>query len=128
MSATQLKISVPSNHLMPALLGERDEVLRAIEAAFPTVTIHVRGNEIALEGDEAARVGALMEDLVVLVERGERLDAGTVKRSVEMIREDERPAQVMSTEVLRPSRGRPVRPKSSGQKRYVDAIRDNVIT
>jgi phosphate starvation-inducible PhoH-like protein len=113
---------------MPALLGERDEVLRAIEAAFPTVTIHVRGNEIALEGDEAERVGALMEDLVVLVERGERLDAGTVKRSVEMIRGDERPAQIMSTEVLRPSRGRPVRPKSSGQKRYVDAIRDNVIT
>src|SRR4029079_8375356 len=128
MSATQLKLSVPSNHLMPALLGERDEVLRAIEAAFPTVTIHVRGNEIAVEGDEAERVGALMEDLIVLVEQGHRLDAGTVRRSVEMVRADERPAEVLSTEVLRPSRGRPVRPKSSGQKRYADAIRANVIT
>jgi phosphate starvation-inducible PhoH-like protein len=73
-------------------------------------------------------VARLLEDLVVLVEQGHRLDPGTVRRSVEMVRQDERPAEVLSTEVLRPPRGRPVRPKSSGQKRYVDAIRDNVIT
>ena len=129
MSSTQVKISVPSNHLMPLLLGERDEVLRAVEAAFPDVGIHVRGNEIALEGDaDVERVAGLLEDLVVLVEQGHRLDAGTVRRSVEMVRQDERPAEVLSTEVLRPPRGRPVRPKSSGQKRYVDAIREHVIT
>ncbi|MGK2947085.1 MAG: PhoH family protein, partial [Acidimicrobiales bacterium] len=128
MSSTQVQISVPGNHLMPALLGERDEVIKAIEAAFPSVTIHVRGNEIALDGDDAERVGALLDDLVVLVEQGHRLDAGTVRRSVAMIRADERPAEVLTSEVLRPARGRPVRPKSSGQKRYVDAIRQNVIT
>ena len=70
----------------------------------------------------------LLEDLVVLVEQGHRLDPGTVRRSVEMVQADERPAEVLSTEVLRPPRGRPVRPKSSGQKRYVDAMRENVIT
>ena len=115
VSSTQVKISVPSNHLMPLLLGERDEVLRAVEAAFPEVGIHVRGNEIALEGDaDVERVAGLLEDLVVLVEQGHRLDAGTVRRSVEMVRQDERPAEVLSTEVLRPPRGRPVRPKSCG--------------
>jgi phosphate starvation-inducible PhoH-like protein len=113
---------------MPALLGERDEVMRAIEAAFPDVVIHVRGNEVALEGDSAERVAALIEDLVVLVEQGHRLDAATVRRSVDMVRADERPAEILTAEVLRPVRGRPVRPKSSGQKRYVDAIRENVIT
>jgi phosphate starvation-inducible PhoH-like protein len=128
VSSTQVKISVPGNHLMPALLGERDEVLRAVEAAFPGVAIHVRGNEIALDGDDAERVAALLEDLVVLVEQGHRLDAGTVRRSVAMVRADERPAEILTAEVLRPARGRPVRPKSSGQKRYVDAIRENVIT
>ena len=128
MSSTQVKISVPSNHLMPALLGERDEVMRAIESAFPGVTIHVRGNEIALDGDDAERVGALLEDFVVLVEQGHRLDADTVRRSVTMVRADERPAEILTSEVLRSSRGRPVRPKSSGQKRYVEAIRSNVIT
>ena len=129
MSSTQIKISVPSNHLMPLLLGERDEVLRAIEDAFPSVAIHVRGNEIALDGDDdLERVARLLEDLIVLVEQGHRLDPGTVRRSVEMVRANERPAEVLSTEVLRSARGRPVRPKSSGQKRYVDAIRENVIT
>jgi phosphate starvation-inducible PhoH-like protein len=114
---------------MPLLLGERDEVLRAIEAAFPAVDIHVRGNEIVLDGDDdLERVARLLEDLLVLVEQGHRLEPGTVRRSVEMVRANERPAEVLSTEVLRPARGRPVRPKSSGQKRYVDAIRENVIT
>jgi phosphate starvation-inducible protein PhoH and related proteins len=128
VSSTQVKISVPGNHLMPALVGERDEVIRAIEAAYPDVAIHVRGNEVALEGDSAEQVGSLIEDLVVLVEQGHRLDASTVRRSVDMVRADERPSEVLTAEVLRPARGRPVRPKSSGQKKYVDAIRKNVIT
>jgi phosphate starvation-inducible PhoH-like protein len=129
VASTQIKISVPSNHLMPLLLGERDEVLKIIEGAFPDVDIHVRGNEIALDGDDdVEQVARLLEDLVVLVEQGHRLDPAMVRRSVEMVRDDERPAEVLSTEVLRPARGRPVRPKSSGQKRYVEAIRENVIT
>ena len=104
-------------------------MLRAIEAAFPGVAIHVRGNEIALDGDHTVdQVAKLLEDFVVLVEQGQRLDAGMIRRSVDMVQHDERPAEVLSTEVLRPQRGRPVRPKSSGQKRYVDAIRENVIT
>src|SRR3546814_11530702 len=45
-----------------------------------------------------------------------------------MVRADERPAEVLTAEVLRMPQGKPVRPKSSGQKRYVDAIRENVIT
>jgi phosphate starvation-inducible PhoH-like protein len=113
---------------MPALLGPRDEVLRAVEAAFPEVSVLVRGNEIAVDGPDAGRVAALFEDLVVLVEQGHQLDASTVRRSVEMVRHDERPSEILTSEVLRPVRGRPVRPKSSGQKRYVDAVRDNVIT
>jgi phosphate starvation-inducible protein PhoH and related proteins len=128
LSSTQVKISVPANHLMPALLGPRDEVLRAVESAFPDVTILVRGNEIAVDGGDAERVAALFEDLIVLVEQGHQLDASIVRRSVDMVRQDERPSEVLTAEVLRPSRGRPVRPKSSGQKRYVDAVRDNVIT
>ena len=49
-------------------------------------------------------------------------------RTIEMIRADERPSEVLTAEVLRGFKGRTVRPKSSGQKRYVDAIADNIIT
>ncbi len=45
-----VKILVPGNHLMVGLLGQRDELLRLVEAAFP-VQILVRGNEINITGD-----------------------------------------------------------------------------
>jgi phosphate starvation-inducible PhoH-like protein len=128
MASTQVKISVPGNHLMAALLGQRDEVLRVIEDAFEGVVIHVRGNEISVEGEDAERVGKLFEELVILLEQGQRLEPAGVARTIDMIRADERPSEVLTAEVLRSTRGRSIRPKSSGQKRYVDAIRSNVIT
>src|SRR5438132_3404617 len=45
-----------------------------------------------------------------------------------MVKADERPSEVLTAEVLRSARGRTVRPKTSGQKQYVDAIARNVIT
>jgi phosphate starvation-inducible PhoH-like protein len=45
-----------------------------------------------------------------------------------MVRASERPSEVLTADILRGAKGRMVRPKTSGQKRYVDAIGDNVIT
>src|SRR5438270_4274647 len=113
---------------MVGLLGQHDELLRLVEAAFPGTEIHVRGNEISVTGPEAEVAGRLFEELVLLLERGQILDTGNIGRTIDMVRADESPSEVLTAEVLRSSRGRTVRPKSSGQKRYVDAIRDNVIT
>ncbi len=128
MSATQVKILVPGNHLMVELLGQRDELLRLIEGAFAGTEILVRGNEITLEGQDAERAGRLFEELVLLLGQGQRLDAADVGRTIDMVKADERPSEVLASEVLRSSRGRTVRPKTSGQRRYVDAIATNVIT
>jgi phosphate starvation-inducible protein PhoH and related proteins len=128
VSTTQVKISVPGNHLMGPLLGQRDELLRLVEGAYPDTQIHVRGNEIAVSGDHAEQVGRLFEEMVLLLQSGQRLEAATVTRTIEMVQADERPSEVLTAEVLRSSRGRTIRPKSSGQKQYVDAIRRNVIT
>ncbi|MEA2486058.1 MAG: phosphate starvation-inducible protein PhoH, partial [Actinomycetota bacterium] len=49
LTNTQVKILVPGNQDMVALVGARDELLKLIEAAFDT-KILVRGNEIALSG------------------------------------------------------------------------------
>jgi phosphate starvation-inducible PhoH-like protein len=119
---------VPGNHLMVGLLGQRDELLRLVEQAFGGVDIHVRGNEISVSGEGAETVGRLFEELVALLEAGQVLDPVHVGRTIDMVKADERPTEVLTAEVLRSSRGRTVRPKTSGQKRYVDAIRDNVIT
>ena len=45
-----------------------------------------------------------------------------------MVNADERPSDVLTDDILRSAKGRSVRPKTAGQKRYVDAIRENIIT
>jgi phosphate starvation-inducible PhoH-like protein len=112
---------------MVNLLGHRDELLKLVEESFP-VTIHVRGNEITVTGDpdDAERVGRLFEELVVLLERGHALDVDGLGRSIEMLKADQLPTEVLGTEVLRGRK--PVRAKTSGQKRYVDAVAAHTVT
>jgi len=128
MPATTVKISVPGNHLMVGLLGPRDEFLRLVETAFPTTAVHVRGNEISIDGPHADVAGRLFEELVLIIQQGQRLEPAMVVRTIDMVKADERPSEVLASELLRSKRGRSVRPKTANQKRYVDAIRDNVIT
>jgi phosphate starvation-inducible PhoH-like protein len=124
---TQVKVLVPGNHLMVSLLGQRDELLRLVEGAFP-VSIHVRGNEITVSGEmtEAERVARLFEEMVLLLESGNTIDRENLGRTIDMLKADERPSDVLNTAVLRGRKT--IRPKTAGQKRYVDAIRDQVIT
>jgi phosphate starvation-inducible PhoH-like protein len=134
VAGTPVKILVPGNHLMAGLLGQRDELLRQIEGAFPDVRIAVRGNEVSLEGNgpngsaSAERVAALFHELIILLESGQGLDAVQVGRSIDMLHDDVRPSEVLTSELLRSSRGRAVRPKTSGQKAYADAISRNIVT
>ena len=119
---------MPGNHLMTDLLGPRDELLDLIEDAFPRTAITVRGNEITVAGPDSDRVGRLFEELVVLLERGHRLEESAIRRTIDMIRADERPSEVLTHELLRTYRGGRVRPKTAGQKRYVDAIASHTVT
>ena len=124
---TSVKILVPGNHLMVGLLGQRDELLRLVEDAFP-VEILVRGNEITITGDapDTDRVSRLFEEMVMLLEQGHQLDRENLGRSIEMLKEDQRPTEVLTTEVVKGRKS--IRPKTAGQKRYVDAVRDSTIT
>ncbi|MFP5320702.1 MAG: PhoH family protein [Acidimicrobiia bacterium] len=128
MSDTQVVVNVPGNHLMAGLLGQRDELLRLVERAFPDTAIHARGNEIAVTGPDANAVGRVLEELVLLVASGQVLEAEGVQRAIDMVRHDERPSELLATEILRSAKGKSVRAKTAGQRRYIEAIRDNVIT
>jgi phosphate starvation-inducible protein PhoH and related proteins len=119
---------VPHNHLMAGLLGHRDELLRVVEGAFPQTRIVVQGNLISAEGPDADRVARLFDELVLVLESGQGLDAAKVARTIDMAREDLRPSEVLNAEVMRAARGRTVRPNTAGQKRYTDAIAGNTIT
>ncbi|MDA3039800.1 MAG: PhoH family protein [Actinomycetota bacterium] len=124
---TPVNIQVPSNQLMVGLLGQRDEYLRVIEASFDA-SIHVRGNEISLDGPDAEAAAQVLRELVLVLEQGHSLESSTVKRSIQMVGAAVRPSEVLTDRILTTSRGKPVRPKTAGQKRYIDAIRKNIVT
>ena len=127
-SPADVRVNVPGNHLMVGLLGHRDELLRQVEDAFPRTDIHVRGNEIALTGPGAEPAAKVFSELVLMVADGQVLDAPTVQRAIDMVDHDEKPSDLLASEILRSAKGNLVRPKTQGQRRYIEAIRDNVIT
>jgi phosphate starvation-inducible protein PhoH and related proteins len=128
-ASTQVKILVPGDQSMVALLGQRDELLKLVEAAFASEIV-VRGNEITISGpsEEVERVGLLFEELIALLERGHELSPSSVGRSIELIKgEEARPTEVLG-DVLLTSRGKGIAPKTLGQKKFVDAMRRATLT
>ncbi len=127
---TSVKTSIPGHHSMVSLLGTQDELLRLVEDAFD-VDILVRGNEISISGDEdeTRRVVHVFNELVKLLDTGQGLDESGASAAIAMVRESEEstPSDVLGDEALS-HRGRAIRPKSKGQKTYLDAIRNNTVT
>jgi phosphate starvation-inducible PhoH-like protein len=124
-------ITVPNAISMVAVVGPHDDNLRVIEAAFPSVNITVRGNEITLRGPhiDCARLENLFNEMMIVIRSGNILNVDAVNRAIEMLEHEpvDHPAEVMSLNIVS-NRGRTIRPKTANQKRYVDAIDDHTIT
>ena len=132
--------------LVAAVLGPRDEHLDAV-SAVADVDVLARGNEVTLDGapGEVSVAARLLDEMQRLVAAGAALDVDVVRRLAGMLRGQEdrprgagpgdpadaaprtRPSDVLTSGVLS-SRGRTVRPKTLGQKRYVDTIGQNTVT
>ena len=124
-------LTVPPAIPMVSLIGANDANLRAIEAAFPSVNITVRSNEITLRGPhiDCLAIEKLIAEMAVVIRSGQSLTVDAVARSIAMLSHEpaESPAEVLSLNIVS-NRGRTIRPKTANQKRYVDAIEDNTIT
>jgi len=124
-------ITVPTAIPMVALIGPHDDILRAVEAAFPSVSITVRGNEITLRGPhiDCLALENLFSELMVVIRSGNLLTVDAVARSIAMLESKpvDHPAEVLSLNIVS-NRGRSIRPKTANQKRYVDAIEEHTIT
>jgi phosphate starvation-inducible PhoH-like protein len=125
----QTKLTVSDPHAMVKLLGAGDGILRLLEKSLVSDVL-VRGNEITISGPPAENALAerVFTELLELIEKGETLTEDVVKRSIGMLTsgESERPAEVLTLNILS-RRGRTIRPKTVGQKRYVDAIDANTV-
>lgn len=112
-----------------SVLGTADRNLRVLERSLGA-EIHVRGTEVTITGTPAdvALAEQAVAELTRLGDTGAQLTPEAVERTVGMLTDGapESPAEVLSLDILS-RRGKTIRPKTLGQKRYVDAIDANTI-
>lgn len=116
---------------MVQLLGPGDRLLKTIEREHPRVRVLARGNELTFSGErnDVAAAEALVGEILDLARRGIPLEPDQVERSARMLEVPGAPppSKVLG-EAIVSSRGKTIRPKTLGQKSYVDAIDEHTIT
>ncbi len=125
----EVKIVVPSRYSMVSLLGQEDRFLKMVEDSF-NCRITARGNEIALRGEEGetSNCTRLFEELIDLLDEGLVITPENLAIAIEMIRsgKDIKPTEIFRDAVLT-ARGKIIRPKTPGQKKYVEMMRRSTI-
>ena len=124
-----ITLSVPETIDMTYVVGPSDCALRIIKDAFST-RITLRGNEITLCGDplEVQSLTALFSELIKTASLGQCVTEEGVRRLIDLLRQGAYSPSLLREDILLTYRGRAIRPKTAGQKSYVDAIRANTIT
>ena len=133
MEPTQVRLTIPDSVDQTALLGPADALLRRVEGSFDAL-VSVRGSDIRIAGPAEAveQATSVFSRLIALVEAGETPTAADVDLIVEQVRRGSaRAAGGSAAEVpgaILTHRGRAIRPKTAGQRAYVEAIRSHTIT
>lgn len=126
---TQITLTLPEHVEMTSIVGPADSVLHEVQRAF-AARITVRGNTVRLSGDplEVQSLTALFSDFIKMAASGTPPTAEDAQRAVELLRQGAFAPAMLREDILLTYRGRAIRPKTAGQKRYVDAIRENTVT
>jgi phosphate starvation-inducible PhoH-like protein len=125
----QVSITIPEHLDTVRLVGVNDSLLRAIEDRFDA-RITLRGDRIDISGDapEIQILTALFSDMIKMAETGNDITLDTLTQSIDLIRSGEFAPSILREDILLTYRGKAIRAKTAGQKRYVDAIRQNTVT
>lgn len=130
MDEFTVKMSVPAEH-MRNVFGEYDSYIKKIEKEL-RVSIVNRDEGIKISGreEQVNQARSVLKNLITLSERGNVIQEQNVDYTLEMSYDKKEDALVeMDGELLcHTVNGKPVKPKTLGQKRYVDAIKDHMIT
>ena len=124
-------IELDSVEIAAAVFGNCDRNIRLLEKEF-SVTAVCRGTMLRLSG-EAANVAAAtraVEGMLLLIENHTPLEDQTVRYCLSLAHdgEEKRVKELTEDFVTVTVKGRPIRPKTLGQKEYLNAIRKNAIT
>jgi phosphate starvation-inducible PhoH-like protein len=134
-STRREKISFDDPQALQALCGSNNARLKLIERTAGA-QVHLRGNEVTIEGDDAAAETArsALEQLYDLALAGKALSSDDVVRAVKLLQGEAGGGSpgvsirgVFGDTILTPRTGRPIAPKGGAQKTYVDLVRSNDI-
>lgn len=125
------KLSFEVSEVAPVdLLGREDKLLRRLEAEFPHVTIHNRGHQFTLEGEDAEvdLAQRTILELGKLISSGISLEERMVPETAAMLRSSsDIPSKVLGSGAIK-TPAKTVRAKTLGQRQYLDAIDQHTIT
>ncbi len=128
---TERQIELDSIDTALVVFGSCDENIRLLEREFE-ITAVCRGSEIKLCGEEEGVAGAAraIDAMLTLVANRTPLEEQTVRYCISLARsgEDAKVSELTGDFVAVTAKGRPVRPKTLGQKEYLKAIEKNAIT
>ena len=121
-----------STEQLRAVFGSFDSNVNLIQKAF-SVTIFSRGTDVKITGDsdaDASKAQRAMQSLCAMYNRGEAISDQNVRYAIAMVAEgSEGEMEKMSSDCVCVSyAGKPIKPKTVGQKKYCDMIRGNTIT
>ena len=123
-------ISVDRMEQAVALFGNFDENIRLIEQQFE-VSVFSRDSDLKVSGEPEAVAKAIraIEGLLQLINRGEQLTEQNVRYVLTLVNEgiDDKLPSLAGDSICITAKGRPVKPKTLGQKQYTEAIRDNTV-
>ena len=113
-----------------SLFGSFDENIKLIEKEF-SVTVISRGSEMKIQGDEenVDRAKRAVSGLLTLLNKGETLNEQNIRYVIGLVKEGEEDklSSISSDCICISAKGKPVKAKTLGQKKYIDAIRNNTI-
>ncbi len=129
---TDITITMNSAEEISAVFGDFDKNINLIQKAF-SVTIFSRGEEVRICGEDEISVNKAQKAVKTLCgyfERGEAIEEQQVRYAVAMVNEgaENEIASVSGDCVCVSYAGKPIKPKTVGQKKYCDLIRKNTIT
>lgn len=130
MSLTEVSLNFPTEHVAN-VFGQFDSNIKKIERALH-VTVVVRDDTMKLVGNEVQikRAANVFTQLLELSKRGNTITEQNVNYALSLVLEDKETAiiEIDKDCICHTINGKPVKPKTIGQKTYVDAIRKKMIT
>lgn len=125
------RISIERMEQAVNLFGSFDENVRLIESEFK-VTISNREGELRVNGEVEDTMLAVkaLNALLTISNRGEPITEQNVRYVISLVRagQEDRISELTQDVICISSKGRPIKPKTIGQKKYIESVLKNTIT